>query len=292
MTEERMLIIGGTGETGSWFARYFNERGFLVSVWGPSGKKEKAAEMGVEWADDLMEAVEESHVVVISVPIERTVEVIESVAGHMLPGSLLMDLTSLKAGPMEAMIRSAPPGVDLLGTHPMFGPTMPSLRGQTIILTPALGSSGEWLDVMRSIFQGDGAKIEVMTPAEHDRVMAVVQALTHFAYIGIGASLEALDFDVERSRRFMSPVYEIMLDFVGRILDQSPDLYASIQGNPFAREVRDTFIAQCMRLSDRIDAGDLEGFQDIMREAALHFGHTHQALERSDLIINSMVRRD
>jgi len=83
-----------------------------------------------------------------------------------------------------------------------------------------------------------------------------------------------------------------MLDFVGRILDQSPDLYASIQGNPFAREVRDTFIAQCMRLSDRIDAGDLEGFQDIMREAALHFGHTHQALERSDLIINSMVRRD
>ena len=78
--------------------------------------------------------------------------------------------------------------------------------------------------------------------------MAVVQALTHFAYIGIGAALQALDFDVEKSRKFMSPVYEIMIDFVGRILDQNPELYASIQKNPKAMKVRQTFIGECMRL--------------------------------------------
>jgi len=41
-----ILILGGTGETGSWFARYFKEKGFDVAVWGPSGKVEVAARWG------------------------------------------------------------------------------------------------------------------------------------------------------------------------------------------------------------------------------------------------------
>ena len=63
----------------------------------------------------------------------------------------------------------------------------------------------------------------------------------------------------------MSPVYEIMIDFVGRILDQNPELYASIQMNPKAAAVRQTFVAECMRLCEKADAGDLEGFKQIMQ---------------------------
>ncbi len=283
-----MLIIGGTGETGSWFARYFKDKGFVVSVWGPSGKSGVAAALGVRYASDLMQEVGESDVVLVSVPIERTVEVIRDVAPRMRSGSLLMDVTSLKSEPVKAMRSCAPEGVEVLGTHPMFGPTMTTLRGQTIILTPA--ERGEWLSEMRSLFEADGAHIEILDADEHDEIMAVVQALTHFAYIGIGATLRALDFDVERSRRFMSPVYEIMIDFVGRILDQNPELYASIQKNPKAVAVRQTFIAECMLLGERADSGDLEGFKQIMAQAAEHFGDTHAALERSDSLINGRIR--
>ena len=155
-----------------------------------------------------------------------------------------------------------------LGTHPMFGPTMATLRGQTIILTPVEGKTGKWLPIMQSLFESDGAHVEILDAEEHDEIMAVVQALTHFAYIGIGAALRTLDFDVQRSRKFMSPVYEIMIDFVGRILDQNPELYASIQKNPKAAAVRQTFVAECMRLCEKADAGDLEGFKQIMEEAA------------------------
>ena len=283
----RMLIIGGTGETGSWFARFFRERGFDVSVWGPSGKSSVAAALGVRFASDLMEEVEQSDVIIVSVPIERTVDVIRDVAPRMRSGSLLMDVTSLKAEPVKAMRTCAPEGVEVIGTHPMFGPTMPSLQGQTIILTPAGG--GEWLSVMRSLFEADGAHIEILDADEHDEIMAVVQALTHFAYIAIGATLRTLNFDVERSRRFMSPVYEIMIDFVGRILDQNPELYASIQKNPKALAVRQTFIAECMRLSERAEVRDQEGFKQIMARAAEHFGDTHAALERSDRLINGRI---
>jgi prephenate dehydrogenase len=285
----RMLILGGTGDTGSWFARYFKERGFDVAVWGPSGKVDVAEVLGVRYARDVMREVELSDVVLLSVPIERTGKVIEEVAPRMHQGSLLMDVTSMKSEPVEAMARFAPPGVEILGTHPMFGPTMPGLKGQTIILTPVPGRSERWLPAIRSLFEGDGARIEIMGAEEHDEIMAVVQALTHFAYIGIGATLKALEFDVARSRRFMSPVYEIMIDFVGRILDQNPELYASIQKNPKASRIRQTFIAECMRLSERADDGDLEGFKGIMRQAAEHFGETHAALERSDRLIKGRI---
>ncbi len=286
----RILILGGTGETGSWFARYFRDKGLDVAVWGPSGKTDVAAKMGVRYAHDMMKEAKESDIVMLSVPIAKTADVIGQVAPFMKPGSLLMDVTSLKFEPMRAMAIHAPQGVEVIGTHPMFGPTMPAMKGQTIILTPAAGRSKTWLPRLKSLFESDGARIEVLDPEEHDEMMAVIQVLPHFAYIGIGATLQALDFDVEKSRKFMSPVYEIMIDFVGRILDQNPELYASIQKNPRARKVRQTFIAECMRLSEKADSGNQEGFKEIMREAARHYGGTHQALERSDKIINKKIK--
>jgi prephenate dehydrogenase len=288
----RILILGGTGETGSWFARYFKEKGYDVAVWGPSGKVDVARRLGVRFAEDMMTEVENSDIVLVSVTIEKTEEVIRQVAPRMHPGTLIADVTSIKSGPVKAMKTYAPKGVDVLGMHPMFGPTMPTLRGQTVILTPVEGKTGKWLSTMRSLLEADGAHVEILDAEEHDQIMAVVQGLTHFAYIGIGAALQALDFDVEMSRRFMSPVYEIMIDFVGRILDQNPELYASIQKNPKAAVVRQTFVAECMRLCEKADSGDLEGFKQIMRAAAQHYGGTHDALARSDRVINSRIMDD
>ncbi|HNQ54662.1 MAG TPA: prephenate dehydrogenase/arogenate dehydrogenase family protein, partial [Methanothrix sp.] len=259
-------------------------------VWGPSGRVDVAERLGVPFAHDMMAEVERSDIVLVSVTIEKTVEVIRQVAPLMRPGSLIMDVTSIKSEPVRAMKAYAPEGVEALGTHPMFGPSMPSMRGQTIILTPVEERTGQWLNEISSLFQSDGAHVEVLGPEEHDRIMAVVQALTHFAYIGIGSTLKALQFDVETSRRFMSPVYEIMIDFVGRILDQNPELYASIQSNPQAASVRQTFLSQCMRLCEKADCGDMEGFKQMMRQAAGHYGETHQALERSDRVINARIR--
>jgi prephenate dehydrogenase len=114
--------------------------------------------------------------------------------------------------------------------------------------------------------------------------------LTHFAYITIGTTIDRLDFDVNKSRKFVSPVYDIMLDFVGRILGQNPYLYALIQmENPGVLEVHKAFIKECEELSGLVKAHDEEGFVKKMKSAARKYGDTAHALRKSDKLINFRI---
>jgi prephenate dehydrogenase len=286
----KVLILGGTGEMGQWFTRFLKERGYEVTVWGKGGKVEVARKLDVPFALDLEAVIPESDIVIVSVPINATEETIEEVAPKMKAGSLLMDFTSTKVGPVEAMRKFAPKDVGILGTHPMFGPTIPTIRGQTVILVPVKGRSEKWFPVIRQLFEESGAHVEITTAEEHDRLVSVVQGLTHFAYIAIGTTIDRLDFDIKKSRRFVSPVYSIMLDFVGRILGQNPYLYALIQmENPGVPEVHEAFIKECEELSSLVRAHDEEGFVRKMKAAACKYDDTSHALRRSDKLINSRI---
>lgn len=270
-----VLVVGGAGAMGGWFVEFFRERGWSVDVSDPD-------------ADDSvpLEDADEYDAVVVAVPIEATPGVIEEVASHMSEG-LLMDVTSVKEEPVEAM-RAAPDDVEVLGTHPMFGPTVRSMRGQTVIVVRE--RAGEIAERIVEAFREAGANVQEAGAREHDEMMSVVQGLTHYSLVSIGGALERLDFDVDDSRRFMSPVYEITLDFVGRVLDQNPELYADIQMNQPVGDVHDALIDAAEELRDAVESGDAEAFEDEMLDAARHFGDTKSALRRSDKLIEANVR--
>lgn len=285
----KVLIIGGAGNMGQWFARSLKRQNYAISIADiDSQAKEVAREIGVDFVEDAIPAVSDFDIVLISVPINVTEEVIRKVAPHMHPGSLLMDVTSVKKGPMKAM-GEVPKGVETIGTHPMFGPTVSEPLGQTVILVTVEGRCENWLPKIVALFENSGAHVEFLSADEHDQMMSVVQGLTHFAYIAIGATIEALEFDLSKSRRFMSPVYEIMVDFVGRILAQNPHLYAMIQAFPDVKRVHNTFITQCLELSESAESGETEKFVRLMRNAASHFGDTESALRRSDKLVNAKI---
>ncbi|MBU4339826.1 MAG: prephenate dehydrogenase, partial [Euryarchaeota archaeon] len=252
-------------------------------------RKDIAESLGVRFADDLDCEIKTSDIVMISVPINITEKTIQDIAPKMPAGSLLMDITSVKTGPVEAMRKYAPVDVEILGTHPMFGPSIPDIRGQIVIFTPIEGRSARWFPVIRSLYEENGAHIEILDAVEHDRMMAVVQGLTHFAYISIGSVFMELEFDVANSRRFMSPMYDIMLDLVGRILAQNPYLYAMIQMNPEVAKVHRAYICQCNRMAEMVKNRDIEGFVTMMKKASAHFGDTESALRRSEKLIGTKI---
>ena len=103
-------IIGGTGGMGRWFADLLKKEGLTVHV---SGRKTTLS------SDELAKIC---NVVVVSVPISTTAEMIKSVGPLVPEGSLLMDLTSLKKEPVELMLANS--RADIIGCHPLLGPVL------------------------------------------------------------------------------------------------------------------------------------------------------------------------
>lgn len=286
----KITIIGGYGGMGKFFAGLFAREGFQVVISGPSeaSGREVATKLDVEYVRDNSKAVKDADVVMVSVPINSTLDVIKEVAPKVKKGSLLMDVTSVKEKPCEVMDKFSGEGVEVIGTHPIFSHRVGGLEGQVFVLTPVRGK--KWLSWLKKFLKRHKARVFESTPREHDEVMAVVQGLTHFAYISVGKTLDKLDFDIKESRKFSSPVYELMLDMIGRVLGQNPGLYASIQmQNPRTSRIHEVFLEVASELSDSVRKRDEEKFIRVMKEAARHFDDVERAMGRSDKAIYSLV---
>ena len=235
------------------------------------------------------EAAAMGDVVVISVPIECTVEVIRQLGPRVREDALLMDVTSIKTDPMAAMLESSRASV--VGTHPLFGPSVHSLQGQRILLTPGRGET--WRGWLGTMLRARGLSVMETTPPEHDRAMAIVQVLTHFSSEAMGRTLAGLSVSIDETLAFRSPVYLMELLMTARHFAQSPDLYASIQmSNPLSGEVTKAYLAAVTELKQIIDDNDREGIRTMFDRVRTFFGDfTDEALEQSSNLIDRLVER-
>jgi prephenate dehydrogenase len=209
-------IIGGTGGMGRWFADFFEKEGHPVRVSGRDRGPRPSDMAGA------------CLVVIVSVPIGVTEEVIRQVGPHMKREALLMDLTSLKAEPVRAMLETS--ASEVIGLHPLFGPSVPRLEGQNIVICPARG--GKWLPWVRGVFGRNGAKLVETTPERHDEIMAVVQALNHVNTIVMGMAVRRSGLEDEIRGAFSTPIMRGKLDMIDRIFSNSGLHAEIITANP------------------------------------------------------------
>ncbi|EKO3610508.1 bifunctional chorismate mutase/prephenate dehydrogenase [Vibrio metschnikovii] len=206
-----VVIIGGHGQLGRLFARMFELSGYQVKVLGSQ-----------DWhrADELLH---DAGLVVVTVPIDLTVGVIEKL--NQLPSDcILCDLTSIKSKPLAAMLKvhSGP----VVGLHPMFGPDVPSLAKQVIVYCDGRGvEQYQWLLDQFAIW---GASLCAIDAQEHDQGMTLIQALRHFTSFVYGLHLSKVNPNIEQLLKLSSPIYRLELAMVGRLFGQDPNLYADI----------------------------------------------------------------
>jgi prephenate dehydrogenase len=270
-------IIGGTGKMGRLFVPVFERAGYEVLV---SGRSSSVTSEDIARQCDL---------VIVSVPIRNTVRVISRIAPILKPGQVLCDFTSIKVRPVEAMLRSA---ADVVGLHPMFGPTVRSLKSQTIIVCPARIDDKKLQDLV-AIFRNEGARCTITTPEDHDRMMAVVQGLTHYVTLCMAESIRRLGIDIETTQEFTSPVYQIELSLIGRLLSQDPELYADIlQQNPYVPGVLAACRESAADLEAMVSHQDAAGFREFFEENSRHLGsYCQKGQKMTDTLIDCMVNR-
>ena len=291
--KSNMTIIGGTRGLGRWFAEHLkNDFNIRITSRDESSGKPVAEEIGVEYSNNNIEAIKDADIIVFSVPIEHMVETIREVAPYAPEGSLLMDVTSVKTEPAEALEKYAPENVEILPCHPMFGPRVPTLQRQIIILTPIENRSPNWLPRVKDYLDKTDCEVVITTPNEHDKYMSIVQGLTHFSYISLASTIRKLNINVKESRNFSSPVYTIMLDMVSRVVYQNPYLYYSIQKNNLeTSNARDALIKESIYLSNLIEEGKEDDFVKSVVESAKHLDGHEDALARSDKAISMLTQK-
>lgn len=235
------------------------------------------------------EAAAVADVVVISVPIESTVDVIRQVGPLVRKDALLMDVTSIKVAPVEAMLEVCRGSV--VGTHPLFAPSVHSLQGQRVVMCRGRGDDAfDWID---ESFRSRGLVVMESAPSDHDRAMSLVQVLIHFATEVMGRTLVRLGVDIDDTLRFTSPVYLMELLMTARHFAQSSNLYASIQmSNPDTSEVTAAFVEAAASVRETVIRKDREAFATLFEEVRELFGSfTDQALEQSSFLIDRIVER-
>nr|WP_319373310.1 prephenate dehydrogenase [uncultured Methanobacterium sp.] len=285
----QVTVIGGTRGLGNWIADFLQRKGCQVTITGRNSMmgKDMASKMGVSYTSDNIKAASQAKIVIVAVPIEVTPQTIEEVAPYLQKGSLLVDVTSVKELPSEIMEKHVPEGVEVLPTHPMFGPRIRSLEGQVIVLTPQ--TKGYWYPKVVEFLKSEQARILETSPELHDRMMSIVQGLTHFAYISIASTIEKMQVDVKESRKFASPIYSLMLDMIARIVAQNPYLCYSIQTqNRYIHEVHETFLETFTSLKLMIDDENQDDFVKAMSSAAKHLNDLEASLGRSDKAISAL----
>jgi len=272
-----VAIIGGKGRIGALLARLFADLGHRILV------------VDTDTALTAAAAAAAADVTVISVPIDVTAQVIAEVGPHVREDALLMDVTSVKEEPVAAMLKSTRASV--VGTHPMFGPSVHTLQGQRVVVCRARGDA--WADWVTHTFTARGLVITETTPQQHDRAMSVVQVLNHFQTQVLGLTLARVGIPLEESLRFTSPAYLLELYVAARHFAQSPELYGPIEMlNPRSADVTSAFATTARELGDVIARGDQAAFSAMFDEVRGFFGDfTHEALAQSSYLIDRIVER-
>lgn len=272
-------IIGGTAGMGAFLARVFESGEYPVET------------MGLEAGRKAEEVAASHDVVILSVPIHDTVEMAKRIGPHVKPGACLMDITSVKRAPLAAMLDSAPESVDVVGTHPMFGPHGIDFDRQKVVLCRGRGEAA--FTRVKRLFETFGAETIEATADEHDAQMALIQVLIHEKTMVLGSVLERLKADLGRSLQFASPIYRSEMAMIGRMFSQRAELYADILTvNPDALRLSHVFEQEAAHFARAIAMGDREAVVQRFRQVADYMkDFATWAKRQSDAILDELVRR-
>lgn len=281
-------IIGGTDGLGKTLIYYFRDD-FDVYITGREHEKGRsiANDLNVNYIESNAGLANISDLLVISVPIEYTADVIREVAPFMKEGSLMVDVTSVKEEPSKTMAEVLPETIEYIPTHPIFGPRTTRLDNQVIVLTP--DKKGKWYDKVYKYLESKNMRIIETTAKKHDYMMSIVQVLTHFSFISTASAMEKLKVDLSETEDYESPIYNLMIDLIARIVAQNPYLTYNIQSrNNNGPKIRNTFAEAVIELRDVINQKDEDKFVEIANQATKNMGDITNALGRSDKAIDAL----
>ena len=155
---------------------------------------------------DAAEAVGASDLIILATPVGAFESYLRAIRPHLAKGAVVVDVGSTKATVVRLarrVLSGGRSGVPFVGSHPMAGSEHKGaayaradlFEGATCILTPTTGTPPKLLRQVEAFWRALGARTVRMSPAVHDRTVAMISHLPH----ALAAILMTLPTDGELS---------------------------------------------------------------------------------------------
>lgn len=232
--KENIPVVGmiGCGAFGRLMVRHLSPY-FSFKIYDPVIEAHTLPDQGCTIVS--LEDAARCDIIILATPVSALQSVIAQIAGHVRPGTLVIDVGSVKTKPARIMLEGLPSHADILCTHPLFGPqsAKDGLHKLKIVLCPLrcriIDRISQFLE------QQLGLEVIQATPESHDRELAVAQGLTHL--------IAQVLLKMEPLPEAMTTVsFDLIKRAIAMVKDDAPEvLHAIEQENPFAADVRETF---------------------------------------------------
>lgn len=185
--------------------------------------------------------------VILAMPVPRLSAAIGAIRPHLKRGATVIDVCSVKVLPARIMAAELPDHVDIIGTHPMFGPQSArgGIKGLKIVVCPIRGDGARRLAAF--LRHALGLKAIIATPEGHDRAAAMVQGLTHLI-AKVLVDMEPLPRDITTAS------FDLLLRAVDMVRYDAPEVFDAIERlNPFAPDMRRQFFSLAAELAEKLE---------------------------------------
>jgi prephenate dehydrogenase len=230
--------------------------------------QELAEKNGCQWFDSPQNAIADVDAVLLCTPIKETPKTIESLIYHMKKGSILCEIASLKMRTVAMLRKTKERYIRPLSVHPMFGPDIGIIEGQTVVLVPVLDQNEE-AGLARRLFPD--TRIVVVDAETHDRCMASILALPYFMNIAFARTLSPEKLAL--MRELAGTTFTVQLAVTQSIVGESHELIESlINENAFSEELLGRFIDESRRLRGllRNKPHDFKNFCETLRSSMIN----------------------
>lgn len=254
---QRVLIIGGSGQMGQWFAQFLHTQGYEIEIVDPSQNH-------TPWKkySDFEKTPDDFSIVLVATPISKTNDILLQIATRGTSATVV-DVTSLKTPLRTGFQALKAAGISTTSLHPMFGPAT-QLLSKRHVLAVNLGDD-EALKTACKLFESTSATLIETTLDEHDRLIAYVLGLSHATNIAFFSALAESGETAEKLAQLSSTTFDAQLDVATRVAQESPQLYFEIQQlNEYGQESLDALIAAVGKLRAAVAENQAESFYGLM----------------------------
>lgn len=212
-------------------------------------------------ADERVDKIWDSDVIIVSVPISHTVQVIRELSEYVLDDKLIIDVSGLKT-------KNTPVLADLdasekISIHPMFLPNLESFQWKNIITALDQGWV-KWAE-MKCLLGKSGINLTSMTPQEHDTKMGHFQNVPHILTLLYTSIFAKSWWNIDDLSHLATPNVELLNLISGRLFSNNGATFGEMMMNNsmLKEQILPMMEQQLAELSEIIHTWDTQRFNDI-----------------------------